>query len=924
MKFKVLLCFSLLTVIKHVSPTEVWTKPHSTAFLPCATSLSTEGNGGERKINSSLLEVTWLHDGIDIANITGNDVTYIQQGFGLDQSGFANGNFSLTIHNTSLSHQGTYECSINYNNSELYSSNVTLILLAPPSLTVLSATVVLQRESAIECLARGFSPALIYFSWKKGGELVSGPSPFTAVNITSDGFFWAVSSLVLSKPTVQDTYVNYTCVVNHTALRKPLAVEFPINATQIPTVKLSTIPTRSHSSPLTLSCDIAEFYPKDVTVQWLQNGSVLPDSSLVVESAGGSFSTRHFYTLSAEDREEAGLVQCVVRQPSVAEPVTATLDLETADDGEGPILTKSAKASVALMIISLVLVFLLCFGFSWRKRDEKQKSLSVSGIILPPRVIVGQKGRITISVEGRRVDRVQTNWFLNDKPISDTSHTAVTEKGLLLPPSGEVGYYKLHTQRPLHSGNGSTQQLLSSLSFVPQISIHKGAVFKCQVFYMGKDKIVVERVSDKFTLLAAPKVSEIQLSEPTDSSGIVTLSVQASGFHPDVITFRWFCQGGELSPVAPPAPLAAPRPDTDGFFSAISQCKLPHAELERGETKVWVTVHHMSLKHPITRETRGFIKKPHVSDIISRPATSTHTHKNPLVLGCEITGFYPPDISVSWWRITEEQEEEEIGDGGDLWGPLLTHPSTCRATATLRQERSEKRGGEKTKIACRVMHCSLEEPIERQWENRHSDAPSIPSSLSVQWRKGGVGVFSLTLLGGHPRAKLVWGAGGATLSPLASTESEVEGECGSLELMSVCYVKRSSGRGGHADRHTHSHRNEHSHLPESVVTNYGTEAQDTDHEKDLQEVRRPGTPAVIRARKGDDAHEEGDGERDREEEIDVPCTNIVNVHDVHNKSEDAERLRVSVEITHPAFALPVYRTWTGPLKHHEYTPETTC
>lgn len=59
---------------------------------------------------------------------------------------------------------------------------------------------------------------------------------------------------------------------------------------------------------------------------------------------------------------------------------------------------------------------------------EKQKSLSVSGIILPPRVIVGQKGRVTVSIEGRRVDRVQTAWFLNDNPISDTSFTGGTSR----------------------------------------------------------------------------------------------------------------------------------------------------------------------------------------------------------------------------------------------------------------------------------------------------------------------------------------------------------------------------------------------------------------------------------------------------------------------------------------------------------------
>ncbi|XP_035259853.1 uncharacterized protein si:ch211-180a12.2 [Anguilla anguilla] len=907
MKFKVPFCFGLLIVIKLVSPT-VWTKLHSSRLLPCSASLPLEGNEGEQKINASLLEVSWLHNGLVIALIAGTNVTHIEQGFSLDQSAFANGNFSLTIHNASLSHQGKYECSITYNNSEVYSNNITIDITAPPSLTILSTRVVLQRESVIKCLAQGFAPPLIHFSWMKGGEVLQPPSPFTAVNLTSEGYFWAVSSLTLT-PTAKDKYVNFSCAVSHAALQKPLAMEFPLNITQLPIVTLSTIPADSPSSPLTLSCDIEEFYPEDITVQWLQNGSVLPDPPLVLPSPGGTFRTRHFRTLNKEERERAGEVQCVVWQPFVPEPVSATVDLFLTND-EATVLTKSAKASVALMIISLVLVFLLCFGFSWRKRDEKQKSLSVSGIILPPRVIVGQKGRVTVSVEGRRVDRVQTTWFLNDKLILDTSQT-VTEKGPLLPPGGEVGYYKLHTQRPLLSGNGSTQQLLSSLSFIPHISIHKGAVFKCQVSYMGKDKVVVERVSDRFTLLAAPEVSEIQLTEPADSAGIVTLTVQASGFHPDIITFRWFCQGGELSPVAPPAPLAAPRPDAQGFFSAISQCKLPRAELERGETKVWVTVHHMALKQPITRETRGFIKRPHVSDIISCPAASTHSPKNPLTLGCEVTGFYPPDISVSWWRITEEQNEELV-ECGDIWGPLLTSSSTYRATATLREERSEKRGSEKTRIVCRVMHCSLQEPIERQWQSNQSDAPSIPSSLSVQWKKGGIGVFSLILLGGHPKAKLSWAAGGATLSPLVSTEIEVEGEDGTPELKSVCTIQRSTGRGGQTDRYIHSQRNGHTHMTEE---NCGVDAIDIIDEKGDGEIKvepkRPGTPAVKRARRRDGADEEREEEKDKGKGSDLPWTNTVNIRR-EDKGVEGERLRVTVEITHPAFTLPIYRTWIEP------------
>lgn len=50
---------------------------------------------------------------------------------------------------------------------------------------------------------------------------------------------------------------------------------------------------------------------------------------------------------------------------------------------------------------------------------------------------------------------------------------------------------------------------------------------------------------------------------------------------------------------------SSPWPNSEGYFSASSQCKLPRSELEKGVTKVWVTVHHIALKQPITRETRG-------------------------------------------------------------------------------------------------------------------------------------------------------------------------------------------------------------------------------------------------------------------------------------------------------------------------------
>jgi len=69
--------------------------------------------------------------------------------------------------------------------------------------------------------------------------------------------------------------------------------------------------------------------------------------------------------------------------------------------------------------------------------------------------------------------------------------------------------------------------------------------------------------------------------------------------------------------------------------------------------------------------------------------------------------------------------------------------------------------------------------------------PSVPLSMSVCWSNEGVGVFSLLLRGGQPRARLLWTAGGATLSPLTSSETEEMGDDGQRELRSVCALQRA-------------------------------------------------------------------------------------------------------------------------------------
>ncbi|XP_072312400.1 uncharacterized protein [Eucyclogobius newberryi] len=888
---KVLIFSVALAVIKCASAAEIQASPNTVTTLPCNATFPAFIKD---KINESFIQASWVKNGSEIASF-GESVSQIKEGFRWDVTDFVKGDFSLTILKASLIQQGVYECTVIYNATQLHEDNVTFNIVASPTLDIPQQWVALERESHLKCSVFDYYPPPIYLSWTKNGQELQQPHQIEGEE-TSDGYYRADGNLTIW-PSRDDQNVTFGCKVLHSGVEQQ--VQFKLNISYIPAVRMSAVPSSSSKNPLTIYCDIESFYPEEVSVTWLQNGTSMPEHPTIDQNPDGTYTTRRFYTLSPTQRQQGGEVECTVNQPGVLQGTKASENLDQLDcQDDSPVLTKSAKASVALMVISLVLVFLLCFGFSWRRRDEKKKSLSISGIILPPRVIVGQKGRVTISVEGRRVDRVQTAWFLNDTPIFDTSITA-SEKGPLLPSSAEMGYYKLHTQAPLHSSKSSIQQLISALTFVPQISIHKGAVFKCQVSYVGKDKIVEERVSEKFTILSVPDVSEIQLSETPNDPDVISMTVRASHFHPDVITFRWFCQGGELSPVASQAS-SSPRPNSEGFFSAYSQCKLPRSELEKGSTKVWVSVHHIALKQPVTRETRGFIKRPRVSEIIS-----TIKSDQSITLGCEISNFYPPNVSVVWLKMREglqDDREEELVKGGEFFGPLQTQPHLYKATATLRRPTSQDKQQREAGIICRVRHCSLPEPIEKLWRNVDSGAPYIPPSISVCWTSEGVGVFSLLLKGGHPKAKLVWAAGGATFLPLVSYETEDIGDNGQRELKSVCALERSTGPQSLPEK---KRRDGHAIKTDAAVTDPHTEG--------IKYIDEKADGENNNISQDDDTKSDLDEDTDKDE-LDPGALHInrVSLTVSGPREVERERLRVCVEVSHPALKLPVYRSWTEP------------
>lgn len=142
----------------------------------------------------------------------------------------------------------------------------------------------------------------------------------------------------------QHLYFNMTCSV------------FP----DPPSVKLSALPPQANNVPVTLYCDVDSFYPEQVSLSWLQNGTVLPDPPTIYQNLDGTFKTRRYYTLSPAQREQAGKVECAVYQPGAAQPVSSAEDLAILDP-RGTFPTLYCKIPVWINIDRVELIVWMLF-----------------------------------------------------------------------------------------------------------------------------------------------------------------------------------------------------------------------------------------------------------------------------------------------------------------------------------------------------------------------------------------------------------------------------------------------------------------------------------------------------------------------------------------------------------------------------------
>ena len=105
----------------------------------------------------------------------------------------------------------------------------------------------------------------------------------------------------------------------------------PVPFVVLPSVRLSAVPASTRSSALTLACDLDGYYPEELSVSWVQNGTTLPRDPASEPNPDGTFRTTRYLTLTPEQREQAGRIQCVAEQQGALEPAQVLASLEDLD-----------------------------------------------------------------------------------------------------------------------------------------------------------------------------------------------------------------------------------------------------------------------------------------------------------------------------------------------------------------------------------------------------------------------------------------------------------------------------------------------------------------------------------------------------------------------------------------------------------------
>ncbi|KAJ7989666.1 hypothetical protein DPEC_G00306910 [Dallia pectoralis] len=184
-----------------------------------------------------------------------------------------------------------------------------------------------DRNMTLGCIATGFTPATINFSWKNNaGEKQDNFIQYPSVQIQNSGKYIGVSQVSVKKEEWDKK--KWTCAVDHSTGSKEVVVKKLVRS---PTVSLLSAP---EGSSQILMCIIQDFQDKITTVVWKKNDGIVGGTTVIEQQPSSYYAASSVLKVNNDDWESKAKYQCGVEHQGKtiskeifkSEPLTVTLN----------------------------------------------------------------------------------------------------------------------------------------------------------------------------------------------------------------------------------------------------------------------------------------------------------------------------------------------------------------------------------------------------------------------------------------------------------------------------------------------------------------------------------------------------------------------------------------------------------------------
>ncbi|KAF1468688.1 Tyrosine-protein phosphatase non-receptor type substrate 1, partial [Pygoscelis antarcticus] len=257
----------------------------------------------------------------------GNETVYEQKGSFprvtrvVNESGT---DFSIHIRDIRPEDAGTYYC-VKFKKSLLgdevfrRGNGTEVSVRAKPTSPVVSGPghrVGPGKPVSVTCTAEGFFPKDIRVKWLKNNASILAQQPQIILDPTK--FSYNMSSTVMMMLGKDDVHSQLICEVEHTTLTVPLREMYQLSkALRVsPSVRVVADPPSpiEVNKTVNFTCHVNGFYPGDVAVTWLENGTEMKveNTSRLVETPQGLFELRSLVEVKATEEKNGSVFTCRV------------------------------------------------------------------------------------------------------------------------------------------------------------------------------------------------------------------------------------------------------------------------------------------------------------------------------------------------------------------------------------------------------------------------------------------------------------------------------------------------------------------------------------------------------------------------------------------------------------------------------------